>query len=566
MISQSRAVGADVQGTALPGARRWALGLALAVMTLSLLPYMLGFGRQGQDWRFTGFVFGVEDGNSYIAKMQSGAAGAWLFRTPYTPYPQNGVVAYLPYLLLGKLAAMPGLHEQLVVLFHLFRIAAGCLAILASYDFISYFVIDERLRRYGLLLVTLGGGLGWILLVIGRSTWLGWLPLEYFSPETFGFLQLYGIPHLALARAAMLWGLLIYLKATSPGAHTGWKPASQTGLLWLLVAICQPMTAVIMGGLIGLHLLVLAGRNVYLRRHSETADWSIWRNQLIFTLKAAMIPAPLILYSLLAFSLDPFLKAWTAQNRIISPPIGHYLLAYGLMLVFVPLGARRLLRRQPASGWLLVAWVVAAPFLAYAPLNLQRRLVEGVWVALVILGLWSVNVDGQGGVRWRTFLYTTLLIFPSTLILFGGGLLAGLRPSVPLFRPVQETRAFEELAAKSAPGDVVVSSYATGNALPAWAPLRVVIGHGPESAGLENLLPAVQRFYTETTPDSERLQMIRELNIRYVFYGPAEAELGDWNPAQAGYLQEIIRQGPYIVYEVQPGWARGSGKSEFLFY
>jgi hypothetical protein len=146
-----------------------------------------------------------------------------------------------------------------------------------------------------------------------------------------------------------------------------------------------------------------------------------------------------------------------------------------------------------------------------------------------------------------------LLIFPSTLILFGGGLLAGLRPSVPLFRPVQETRAFEELAAKSAPGDVVVSSYATGNALPAWAPLHVVIGHGPESAGLENLLPAVQRFYTETTPDSERLQMIRELNIRYVFYGPAEAELGDWNPAQAGYLQEIIRQGPYIVYEVQPG-------------
>jgi hypothetical protein len=50
--------------------------------------------------------------------------------------------------------------------------------------------------------------------------------------------------------------------------------------------------------------------------------------------------------------------------------------------------------------------------------------------------------------------------------------------------------------------------------------------------------------------------MIRELNIRYVFYGPAEAALGVWNPSQVAYLQEIVRQGPYIIYEVQPGLAQ----------
>jgi len=81
-------------------------------MGVTMLPYLLGYASQGDAWRFTGFVFGVEDGNSYIAKMLSGSAGAWLFRTPYTPEAQRGVLAFLPYILLGKLASPPGLHEQ----------------------------------------------------------------------------------------------------------------------------------------------------------------------------------------------------------------------------------------------------------------------------------------------------------------------------------------------------------------------------------------------------------------------------------------------------------------------
>jgi hypothetical protein len=101
--------------------------------------YLVGYASQGTEWRYSGFVFGVEDGNSYLAKMLSGSAGAWLFRTPYTAEEQRGVLAFLPYFLLGKLAGPPGLQVQLAVLFHLFRLAAGILAILATYDFLAYF-------------------------------------------------------------------------------------------------------------------------------------------------------------------------------------------------------------------------------------------------------------------------------------------------------------------------------------------------------------------------------------------------------------------------------------------
>jgi len=172
MVNQGHWDVALLRRDALTGGRRWALGFAALVMLLTSLPYFLGYASQGQDWRFTGFVFGVEDGNSYIAKMQAGAAGAWLFRTPYTSVHQQGVVAFLPYILLGKLASPPELHEKLVLIFHAFRIAAGMLAILATYDFIAYFIPGDRERRYGLILAVLGGGLGWVLLLLGLDTWL----------------------------------------------------------------------------------------------------------------------------------------------------------------------------------------------------------------------------------------------------------------------------------------------------------------------------------------------------------------------------------------------------------
>ncbi len=136
----------QVQPPQAAAERRTVLLFALIVMFITTIPYIIGYSAQGDEYRFSGFVFGVEDGNSYIAKMLNGWSGNLLFRSPYTAYPQAGLYFYLPYLLLGKLGSPPALHEQLVALFHLFRIAAGILFICASYDFTARFVEYRRLR------------------------------------------------------------------------------------------------------------------------------------------------------------------------------------------------------------------------------------------------------------------------------------------------------------------------------------------------------------------------------------------------------------------------------------
>jgi hypothetical protein len=276
---------------------------------------------------------------------------------------------------------------------------------------------------------------------------------------------------------------------------------------------------------------------------------------------AGLIPAPLVIYNLIVFNLDPFLKTWTAQSTIPSPHPLHYVLGYGLVLPLAFPGGRRLLKIAPWRGWLPVAWTLALPILAYAPFSLQRRLPEGTWVALAVLAM--AGVEGwiareprkppQARLRFAATLLGVLLFSPaflSTLLLFAGGLMAALNPARQVFSPAAEVSAFETIRGAAEPGAVVLAAYPTGNALPAWAPVRVVIGHGPESANLAGLLPKVAAFYTPGTADSARLDLIRQFDVRYVFWGPAERALGGWDPTSASYLDLLHQSGDYAVYKV----------------
>ena len=536
--------------------RSWVLGFGLLVMIITSIPYIIGYARQGETWQFTGFVFGVEDGNSYIAKMLSSAYGAWLFKTPYTTSFQRGVVAFIPYLALGKLASGSGMHEQLLALFHIFRIGGGMLAILAMYDFLSLTIINIELRRFGLVLCVLGGGLGWLAVSLGSKS----LPLEFYSPETFGYLSIFGIPHLALARATFLWSLVIYIRFVTKGDPAWWRQSYRLGLLWLATSVAQPITALVLGVLIGLHCLVTGFWQIIRNRDDRTEGIKRWRGIVLMAAVSFLLPAPFLLYNYLSFSFDPFLSAWTAQNIILSPEPVQYLLAYGIILPFAISGALHLTRLDTWKGLFFVTWILALPVLAYAPFNLQRRLLEGMWIALVAsamvaIEVWCANIPAGSSTWFRKrhlSRWILLLAFPSTLILLFGGLLTSWQPSMPVFRPRDEILAFEYLKQSAAKGDVVLASFDTSNALPAWAPLRVVIGHGPESVGLADLRPQVDAFYSSASSDEERRQFLEEQKVRFVIWGPLERGLGQWDLGKASYLRKLFEVGEFQIFEITP--------------
>ncbi|MGH2627026.1 MAG: hypothetical protein ACRDHY_10290, partial [Anaerolineales bacterium] len=385
---------------------------------------------------------------------------------------QRGALAFLPYLLLGKLAADPGIPEQLIALFHLFRILATPWAVFATYRFVSLWLSAPWLRRWATFLACVGGGLGWATLVLPDAR----APLEFYSPETFGFLAFFGLPHLILSRALLLDGMGAYVRATAGGGQGG-----RAALLLTAAGLVQPVVLVTAFVVVLMHGLLGAAFGQF-----GLMAW--FRRTYVIMAPAGLLAA--VYAAMLAG--DAFLQAWQTQNRIISPPPMDYLIAYGLPFAAAARSVWRSWREGSFRAWLPLAWAAAFPLLAYAPVNLQRRLPEGTWIAVLILA--ALAWERRQG-RSLTPAVFAAISLPSTVLLVFGGLSTAARPAQPAFYPAAEARAADWLRSTATGDEVVLSSYPVGNRLPARAPVRVVIGHGPETANLDTLRPAVGRFF-----------------------------------------------------------------------
>ena len=527
------------------GNTRWKIIFSFLLVLITILPYCIAC-RHNAYWEFSGFLFGTEDGNSYIAKMLGGATGAWLFRTPYTGEAQNGFLAFLPYLLLGKLSSPGERHAQLLVLFQIFRTVGVFFYVWATYDFINHFIKEQRLVKIGVVLASIGGGVGWFSILGLENLWSNQLPLEFYSPESFGFLSIYGLPHLAFSRAFLLWGLLNYLKATSPTSSS--KNVLKAGLNLFAVGFFQPLTAAVAIGLIFAHSGFL-----FLMESIQKRNIPAGLSAILPNIKRAgliiILPAVWVIYNYVCFSIDPFLKVWQNQNIIKSPPIQDYILAYFLLIPFMIGGLIHILKNRHKEYYFILVWILCFPILAYAPYNLQRRLPEGIWVAIII----SALVFVADKLSSRRLLVNSLLVFSilPQIIILAAGLQLACFPTVPIFRPRAEVNAFEYLAENSKPGDIVLAAYETSNAMPAWAAVKTLIGHGPESLNLDYYESKIEEFYTEDMSQSERLDFITANEVDYVFWGPFEKQIGNWDPRTVEGFYQVYDLDGYKIFSVK---------------
>lgn len=524
----------------------WFWGMVLALILLTTLPLGVAAARQGGGWRFTGFLLNVEDGNSYIAKMLLGRAGAWRFRSPYTLMPQAGYWLFGPYLLLGKLARLPvDVHTQLVVLFHLFRLGALVILAWSTYRLAALFLPQGHWRRWAVILMLAGSGWDWLLLPWGRAAWGNVSgPPSLISPEAFGFLALLSLPHIVLARALLL-DLLVQWVHSKPGRSSAQRLAWVTGLMvWT-----NPLEAVPWLLLIGL------GSGLYWvfqkRRNLQTGWRDLWRWLRPVTPSLAIALAALCYLVILQF--DPYVRLWTAQNRLPSPPLWVYALSYGWLLPLW-IAARKPLAAQWRQGrpWAMLPtlWGVSTVVLALIPVPIQRRLVEGAWVGWVLPAMLGAATWARSPCRRLCLTLSLVPAFVAPALLLVASMRTAWSPALPAFRPIAEVRAFEALAAEAQPGDGVLTACVTGNALPAWAPVRVPLGHGPESAPREANQALVRDFYAGKGTSESRYAHLVASGVRWVFFGPAERTLGSHHPGSEPWLALHYAADDYAIYRV----------------
>ena len=534
---------------------RFVLLVGAVALFVTSIPYILGAALATDGRIFGGFVYAVEDCYSYLAKMREGAGGAWLFHIAYTPEPHSGAFFFPFHLLLGKIAALlPGgdLTTRMVLVYHGARLLFGLGLLLTVYRFLAEFTPRLAVRRLAWLMVTFDGGLGWLLVALGQPNWLGSLPLDFILPEGFTFLVLYGFPHIALARALLLWGLLFLLWAweANPQSRTthhaprnthhairNTQYATLSGLCWLLMGLIVPFYVGVAWAVAGAAWLALALRG---RRIP-------WREGLLAAL-AALLSAPVVAYSAWVFTSDPVYKTWATQNLVLSPHPLHYLAAYGVPLLLAAF-ALRPAWRSARPVWLPLAWVAVVPLLVYLPFNLQRRLVEGVQVPLSLLAAWGLVKISKSRLLVSVILVS--LSLTNVLLVAGNSLALRGRPA-PIYRDAGQVAAMDWLNGRVRPDDVVLTSYATGNYLPARVGARVFVGHGPESVHAAEKDELVRQFFSAATDDTWRRWLLEEYGVDYVFWGPEERATGTFDPGEAGFLSPVYTAKAHIIYEVVP--------------
>jgi len=265
----------------------------------------------------------------------------------------------------------------------------------------------------------------------------------------------------------------------------------------------------------------------------------------------AAISAPIIGYSLYIFGSDPVYAAWSGQNLILSPHPLHYVAA-SIVPVLMAIPAVGRVWRDGGPGWAALTWVGVIPLLVYLPVNVQRRLVEGVQIPLCLLaaqGWQSISMK----VGWRRALSTAILVVISLTngLLIGGSCLSLRGQPAPIYRDVDEVSTMDWLSGFVKNDSIVLAAYETGNYLPVRVGACVFVGHGPETVDCEEKRALVARFFDDATADSWRQGLLAEYGVDYVFVGPRERELGGFEPDRAAYLLEIQRVDDYAVYEVR---------------
>ncbi len=538
---------------------RWVIVISGLLVALTIVPYAWALARNQStsEWQFMGMLTNPKDGATYLAKIEQGREGSWLFQLRHTPQQHDGAVFHTFYLFLGHAARVLALSS--LVTFHLVRMATSFFMYISLYQLGATVWVRQRPRRLFFVLSAVGAGLGWLVVLFDPDA----LAPDLAVPEAFPFYASFANPHFPMSIACLALIASAYLVVFRRG-YTD-PPSVENGglgilLLSVVLALIQPTALIPIAGALVLYVGVRAWITRAVPQHELRWASMLW------------LPIiPFAVYDYAVFHFNSIMGEFNAQNETPSPAPWLLLAGYGLLLLVALPGLIRAVRHFERDGdQLMLLWLIVNVAGLYAPFNLQRRLMMGLILPLVyfaVRGLedtWFYRVSA----RWRTPAFIALLValIPSNILVLG----------IPLFGAVSnpdsglETgllveadywHAMEWLRDQGEPDAVVLAAPNISLWIPAYTRQVVVYGHPFETVPAEERLQQVERFYRGQDCDT-LLSDELPFRVRYLFWGPqertfaAEDDDGNTYPDAGKCIAELaperieqeVKEGDVTVY------------------
>jgi len=502
--------------------RAWLFSVLALALVVGQLPMLLSACCAPTGATGLGTVWFVNDFAQYESAMRQGAEqNGWLVHDPFTAEAHQPTLMFPLYVGIGKLGAT--LHVPATSVEQLVGVLARVLLVLSLWRFCRAFSTGRVAARWAFGLALFGSGFELVAGLLGgySGNW---------SYETNGFGMLFAAPHVPLGMAATLElardGLRLYRKLS---------PA------WL---VKMALLAAAVALLHSFHVPVLLGALMLV----GLVFWRSGRGlaNLAGALAACLGAVPILLPTVVTFSLDPFwVGTYSLQNLLPSPAPHELLVDLGPTLVLALIGAIMLRARVAPFGVLL--WLLLGMVAMYVPVPYQRRLSFGMQPALAILagnGLVAACavLSSRGAAALR--LGVVAAAASGTLLILVSVIASGVRNApLPVYRSTRDLDlAAAWLDSIAQPGDVILADWAAANYLAPRTPARVFGGHPVATLHAADKQLAVETVFAHASS----LQLARALGVQWLVYGPDEDALHGppWPAFQSGAVR---------VYRVNPG-------------
>jgi hypothetical protein len=517
-MAQAVSTAASVRPRAMSreGDLGWLVGAAAVMAILCAAPYVVAAIFGPPELERVGTFWFVRDFSQYQAAMREGAQStSWLIHNRFSSEQHAAVLMYPLYVGAGKAAAALRI-DPLVVFASLEWIGRASL-LLTLYAFASVFAPGRSVRRLAVMLAAGTLGFGALLVPLRLIDSLAAVLPEtidiYLEINSFGLF--FAAPHLMLGMALTLACGALYLGAIA--GSRAWLAALAATVLSL--SLVHPFNLPVLLSVLILHA-ALTGRRA-------------WPAAMV----AVATAAPMLIYSVAVFQLDPFWSGtYAAQNRMPAAPPWELVIDFGIVLLAAPL-AWRFIRDWPAERRrLLLLWVGLGLVWMYLPVPYQRRLAFGVQPGLAVLAALGLTwlqtwlrTHEIDGLRRRLINDGIVTLALCTSVLAYVTLLASAARNEPVevyLWSRAEADAARWLGNVVSDTDVVLASTEFANPLVGAIDGRVVHGHIVATFDSDTKQALVQRFFAADTPTAERSRILDRTSTTFVALGQRERALG----------------------------------------
>ncbi len=534
--------------------------IALLLLAITSLPYLYGYLSTPPDKWFSGVIFNVHDTAQYLSWIRESATSVFI-ENKLTSEPNASIFLNLHWWIPGRIAALLGLSP--IQIYQVFRLLAVPLQVMVGIWFCSLFFRNRSHNLFAFLLGTLTSGLGWLWVVDKYMNRLSDVrfPHDLYTTPGNTFWVMLASPHLTFALSLTLLALgLAWLGYQQQ--QFGFSLAAGGVALFLGMGHVYDLVTV-------WTVLLIFGVFLTLR---DGFRWQTFFSLFVVVLVSA--PAPLY-FGWVSSPANPLWQQALAQYDNLgafTPSPLHLLVLLGITF-FLALGGffQRLgsFRKLSNRDLFIKGWFIANLIIIYLPLRFQVMLLTGFQFVLAILATDFVftrfipwlqvrlapeqSVDGLTKKRLAQWVPVLLLlaVLPTNLYLFAWRLVDLQRNSYPIYLYQDEVAGMHWLESNVNPDEVVLSAFVTGHYIPGLAGNKAFLANAVMTMDYAHKRKMVNDFFNPVINDSERLAIIQKYDIRYIFYGPAERELGVYSPTTSPWLTLAYSTPQVDIYQVE---------------